>query len=51
MGSVLVRNVAYNKTVAIRFTLDDWQTTSEVTAHYVSSLPSLPPPFHESRYV
>ncbi|KAH7096817.1 putative phosphatase regulatory subunit-domain-containing protein [Auriculariales sp. MPI-PUGE-AT-0066] len=49
VGSVLVRNVAFHKSVAIRFTMDDWQTTSEVTAHYVSSLPSLPPPFHESR--
>ncbi|EJD37271.1 hypothetical protein AURDEDRAFT_116833 [Auricularia subglabra TFB-10046 SS5] len=44
-GSVLVRNVAFAKAVAVRFTLDDWQTTSEVAAHYVTSLPALPPPF------
>ncbi|KZT43851.1 hypothetical protein SISSUDRAFT_1057383 [Sistotremastrum suecicum HHB10207 ss-3] len=44
-GSVLVRNITFAKFVAVRFTLDDWQTTSEVTCKYVASLPSLPPPF------
>ena len=29
----------------MRFTLDDWRTTSEVICKYVASLPSLPPPF------
>lgn len=41
-GSILVRNVTFAKLVAVRFTFDEWQTTSEVTGHYVTSLPSLP---------
>ena len=42
-GSILVRNLAFEKHVAIRFTLDDWQTVSEVGAHYVDTLCALPP--------
>ena len=37
-GTVVVKNVAFDKWVAIRFTLDWWQTTSEVTGRYVDSI-------------
>jgi hypothetical protein len=34
IGSVVVANLAYAKTVVARFTLDYWKTTSEVIAEY-----------------
>ncbi|KAF8898252.1 putative phosphatase regulatory subunit-domain-containing protein [Gymnopilus junonius] len=40
LGKVRVRNIAYAKSVAVRFTFDSWQTTSEVTGKYVASLSS-----------
>jgi len=50
-GSVLVRNVSFEKQVALRFTLDGWETTSEVLCKHASSLSHLPPPFPRSRTV
>ena len=41
-GTMLVRNVTYQKTVAIRFTMDDWHTTNDVVARYEKSLAALP---------
>ena len=38
MGSVIVRNLAFNKLVVARFTLDYWKTTSEVVAEYNNSV-------------
>ncbi|KAJ1302707.1 hypothetical protein OPQ81_003022 [Rhizoctonia solani] len=35
-GSVLVKNVSFNKRVSIRYTFDNWETTSEVSAAWSS---------------
>ncbi|THH31852.1 hypothetical protein EUX98_g2337 [Antrodiella citrinella] len=39
VGRIQVRNLAFEKWVAVRFTFDSWQTTSEVTAKYFESIP------------
>lgn len=38
LGHVRVRNIAFTKWVAVRFTFDFWQTTSEVTGRFVESI-------------
>lgn len=38
IGSVLVANLAFQKFVTCRFTLDYWKTTSEVAAEYMSEV-------------
>jgi Carbohydrate/starch-binding module (family 21) len=38
LGLTRVRNIAFAKLVAVRFTFDSWQTTSEVTARYQESI-------------
>ena len=39
-GIIRVRNLAFDKSIAVYFTLDHWETTSEVTARYKASLPN-----------
>lgn len=39
IGVVRVRNIAFEKSVAVRFTCDRWQTTSEIEARYMEGLP------------
>ncbi|KAF9009514.1 putative phosphatase regulatory subunit-domain-containing protein [Cyathus striatus] len=38
VGRVRVRNIAFSKWIAVRFTFDNWQTTSEVTGKYMDSI-------------
>jgi hypothetical protein len=38
IGSIAVANLAFQKTVTCRFTLDYWKTTSEVTAEYICEI-------------
>ncbi|KAF8913391.1 putative phosphatase regulatory subunit-domain-containing protein [Mucidula mucida] len=38
LGRVRVRNLAFQKWLAVRFTFDAWQTTSEVTAKFAESV-------------
>jgi hypothetical protein len=48
IGSVAVANLAFSKSVACRFTLDYWKTTSEVGCEYVAEiLPRVTPAGHD----
>ncbi|PSR83214.1 putative phosphatase regulatory subunit-domain-containing protein [Coniella lustricola] len=38
IGSIAVANLAFNKAVTCRFTLDYWKTTSEVAAEYMCEI-------------
>lgn len=37
-GKIFVANLSFHKRVAVRFTLDDWQTVSETSAEYEQSV-------------
>jgi hypothetical protein len=39
VGRIRVKNISFEKWLAVRFTCDWWQTTSEVTAKYLESVP------------
>lgn len=48
IGSVAVANLAFQKSVTCRFTLDYWKTTSEIAAEYMSEIRSNEPgPSHD----
>ncbi|TFK69648.1 hypothetical protein BDN72DRAFT_870599 [Pluteus cervinus] len=40
IGRIRLRNLAYSKAVAVRFTFDSWQTTSEVAGRYEKTIDS-----------
>ncbi|KTW30926.1 uncharacterized protein T551_01478 [Pneumocystis jirovecii RU7] len=39
LGKVVVKNLAFEKSVGVRFTMDHWQTISEVNAEYTDDIP------------
>lgn len=50
IGSVAVANLAFQKLVACRFTLDYWKTTSEVAAEYVCEIRPAVTPHGRDRF-
>jgi hypothetical protein len=50
LGSVAVANIAFNKAVTCRFTLDYWKTTSEVTADYSHEIRPRETPLGHDRF-
>ncbi|KAF9116035.1 hypothetical protein BGX27_005268 [Mortierella sp. AM989] len=39
LGTILIHNIAFHKHVSVRFTVDFWQTNTEVNAEYKESIP------------
>ncbi|KAK4210847.1 putative phosphatase regulatory subunit-domain-containing protein [Rhypophila decipiens] len=50
IGSVVVANIAFQKLVACRFTLDYWKTTSEVGAEYFNEVTPRQNPIGSDRF-
>jgi len=50
VGSVAVANLAFQKLVICRFTLDYWKTTSEVAAEYVCEIRAVDTPYTQDRF-
>jgi hypothetical protein len=50
VGSIAVANLAFNKLVACRFTLDYWKTTSEVAGEYVCEIRPVDTPYAQDRF-
>lgn len=50
IGSAIVANLAFQKSVTCRFTLDYWKTTSEVTAEYRSEITPRTSPHGHDRF-
>lgn len=50
VGSIAVANLAFQKLVVCRFTLDYWKTTSEVAAEYVSEIRGVDTPHPQDRF-
>ena len=50
VGSIAVANLAFQKLVACRFTLDYWKTTSEIAAEYVCEIRGVDTPYTQDRF-
>ncbi|KAK3295246.1 putative phosphatase regulatory subunit-domain-containing protein [Chaetomium fimeti] len=50
IGSIAVANLAFQKLVACRFTLDYWKTTSEIAAEYVCEVRGIDTPYTQDRF-
>jgi hypothetical protein len=50
MGSIIAANLAFQKYVTCRFTLDYWKTTSEVAAEYMAEIQPQETPYGHDRF-
>ncbi|KAK4223059.1 putative phosphatase regulatory subunit-domain-containing protein [Podospora fimiseda] len=50
VGSVAVANLAFQKHVTCRFTLDYWKTTSEVVGEYAGNIQPVDTPYPQDRF-